>query len=140
MVAFLFPVVAILAGLLAASNVVVQKLPDAKELIKKLEPYQAGLGIAALALGIVAVIDMKNVLGRGSSNLSYLMLILCAVSSVAIGFLQGFPLIQRYVLDEAEESTQEKVENIRKKVLPYQVLAGLAAMGTGVMLLLGLIF
>ena len=45
--------VLIAGGILAASGLIIAKKPDAKQLIDKLMPYQAIIGVVLLALGIL---------------------------------------------------------------------------------------
>src|SRR5512140_2320522 len=46
-------IVLILGGILAVSALIVAQKPNAKELIDKLSPYQALIGVGLVALGII---------------------------------------------------------------------------------------
>lgn len=47
---FLFPILTIAGGLIAASSFLIAKKPDAKRLFEKVAPYQGMIGLAMLVL------------------------------------------------------------------------------------------
>ena len=58
----------LLGGLLAASSLIVQKQPNAKELIAKLVPFQGIIGIILLIWGLIALIFVLNLTIRWFSR------------------------------------------------------------------------
>lgn len=133
---FLLALAGIVSGLLAASNFVIERLPDAKDLIEKISPYQAMIGLVAL---ILAALRLFSLFGGSSqvSILSYMMALGCVVATIVVGFLLSFPMINKFIAEQDETgNAKEKAEMLRKKLAPYQVTAGLVSMGTGVYLLL----
>ena len=50
---YLFTVVLILGGVLGCAGLIVAKKPDAKELIGKLQPFQAVIGVALLVTALL---------------------------------------------------------------------------------------
>jgi len=133
MTGILFPLVAIVAGTLAASTVVIQKLPDAANLIKKIKPYEGFIGAAALLMGLFQVLNITTMLSTG---LTGLVGIACLVACAIMGFLLGFPVLQEFFFDEMSEESRKKADDLYAKLTPYKVTAGLTAMGTGVYLLI----
>ena len=55
---FLFPILAIVGGLIAASSFLITKKPDAKELFEKLAPYQGFVGVGMLVLGVLWLLQV----------------------------------------------------------------------------------
>ena len=131
----LFPLIAILVGLISAANFLIARMPNAKATIDKIAPYQATLGLVALVWGVLALISWGGAAGPMRMVMS-LISICCMASSIVAGFLLGFPLLQTYVFDDMSEGARTKSENLRKKLVPYHVLAGLIALGTGFYLLI----
>lgn len=131
----IFGTLAFLAGALAASNVVIEKMPNAKEMIEKILPYQAMIGVAAFLFGVFKLFDISRMREAFSTKAVF---IACVAACLVAGFLLGFPMIQKFIAED--EDTKDKVENVRKKLSPYQVLAGVVALGTGAFLILMGIF
>jgi hypothetical protein len=127
----LFGSLAFIAGALSASNVVIEKLPNAKDMIAKLVPYQAMIGVAAFVFGVFKIFDIQRMRETMSTKAIF---IVCVAACLVAGFLLGFPMIQKFIAED--EDTKEKVEGVRKKLSPYQVLAGLVALGTGAYIIL----
>ncbi len=131
----LFGLLAFVAGALAAANFVIERLPDAKQWIEKAMPYQAMIGFVAL---VMSVLWGLNIFSLKAAFLTQTVYLGCAVSTMVVGFLLGFPMIQQWIA--TDEKSKEKADDIRKKLSPYQVLAGLVAMGAGVYLFLAGLF
>ena len=55
---FFLPLIAIVAGLLAATSVITQKLPDAASYIEKIRPYEATIGAASLCMSLFSVFSL----------------------------------------------------------------------------------
>jgi len=132
------PLLLIVGGLLAASNLIVAKKPDAKQLLDKLAPYQASIGIALLAIGvwnllhafsapsIFELIKFAPLLG-----LSVLAMI---VSALLLGFLLGMPQISKWTANNA--NAQQKSAALMQKIAPFQILLGLIGIGASLIFLL----
>jgi len=94
----------IVGGILAISGLIVAKKPDAKALIDKMMPFQAGIGVALLAFGlynllrsfgtpsIFDIIKFAPLLG-----IATLAMIVC---SVLLGFMFGMPQIAKWIPGE----------------------------------------
>ena len=133
---YLLPFLCIAGGILAASALIVAKKPDAKELIGKLQPFQAFIGAALLAIGIYnffiyigpslmfQMVKFAPVLG--------LCLWGMLISAILLGIMFGMPMIAKLSAGGAA-----KGEELGKKMAPFQALIGLIAIGSG---LLGVLF
>ena len=118
----------ILGGILGISGLIVAKKPDAKEMLAKLQPFQAFIGIALLIFGIynaihildfIRIISVLPVLG--------LMAIAAVVSALVLGILFGMPMVAKMSAGGAA-----KGEELGKKLAPFQTLFGIIALVTGI--------
>lgn len=132
----IMPLLLIVGGILAISNLIVSKKPSAKELIDKIVPYQAGIGIALLVFGvynllrslssIFTVIKMVPLLG-----ISVLAMIIC---SVLLGFMFGMPQIAKWMPGNAK--AEQKGMELSAKLAPFQLIIGLVGIGSTLIFLL----
>ncbi len=121
----------IVGGILAISGLIVAKKPDAKQLLDKLTPFQAVIGIALLAFGlfnllrsfgtpsIFDIIKIAPLLG-----LATLAMIVC---SVLLGFMFGMPQIAKWI--PGDSPAEQKGMELSKKLAPFQVIFGLIGIG-----------
>ena len=129
--------VLIVGGILAVSGLIVAKKPDAKELIDKLVPYQAIIGIALLALGIV---NLVRWLGNGLFTLMKiaplfgLTVLGMIVTSILLGFMFGMPQIAKWL--PGEGAAEQKGMELSKKLAPYQVVIGIIGLVSALLMLL----
>jgi hypothetical protein len=124
--------VLILGCILALSGLIVAKKPDAKEMIDKLVPFQALIGVGMIVLGVINFIRMLPSL-TDSLKVNLLMaaaaLTIVGVS-VLLGALFGMPQIAKMIPDAQAE---QKATQLSQKVAPYQVLLGLVGLGACVL-------
>ena len=132
----IYGLLAAAAGTLASSNVVIEKLPNAKQYLEKMVPYQAIIGVVAMVLSVMKLFD---VFSNRYLIFTNLIILTCVLSYAVVGFLLGYPMVQQFFANEGEKY-KEKTEEFRKKLAPYQVIAGLIAIGTGAYLILSGIF
>ncbi len=121
----------ILAGILALSAIIVAQKPDAKQMIDKLVPYQAIIGVGLVGLGIV---DGLRLLPH-VADFFKVNLILAAVqlTIVAAGILLGALFGMGQILKWIPNLTAEqKAMELTQKVAPYQVLLGLVGLAASV--------
>jgi hypothetical protein len=128
---FVFGLLAVIAGALAASNFVIEKLPNTKGYLEKIVPYQAVIGVVAMILSVLKLLDAFSI---RADFFTKLINFGCIASTVVVGFLLGFPMVQQFFADD--EKSKLKADEFRKKLSPYQVIAGLVAIGTGLYLIL----
>lgn len=131
--AIALPLIAIIAGLLAASSVVITKMPDAENLIQKIKPYEGFIGAASLIMGVLTIFSISTMLRV--SVLYGIISLTCILSAIVMGFLLGYPVLQEFLLDDLSEETRKKSEELYERLTPYKVTSGLAAMFSGVYLL-----
>ena len=131
--------ITIAGGLIAASNLIVSRLPNAKEWLDKLSPYQGWIGVVMFGWGIWETISA--VLGLGllaTAPLTWVFWLCVALADLFVGFLLGFGLITKYALSKNEEA-MAKGDNIRAKLAPFQGLLGIFAVVMGVLYLVWLL-
>lgn len=127
----IFGALSVTAGFLAASNFVIERLPNAKELLVKILPYQAIIGLVSMIFSVLKFLELFNFKGSFFTNL---LVLICCFSTAIVGFLLGFPMVQQWIT--SDENSKKKADQFRKKLLPYQVLAGLISLIVGVLLML----
>ena len=125
----------IAGGILAASNLIIAKKPDAKALVDKLVPAQAGIGLALLVFGVLNllrsfgtpsifdVIKWAPLLG-----IATLGMMICAV---LLGLLFGMPMVGKMSAAGAA-----KGQEMAAKFAPFQTLIGLVGIGCSLVYLL----
>ncbi len=124
-------------GVLAISGLIVAKKPDAKAMLDKLVPFQAFIGVALLAIGLIRLIQVGPLMVfRLVSALPLLGIALIGATygAVLLGFLFGMPQIAKWI--PGESSAEQKASELSKKLAPFQVVLGLVCLGSGVLLLL----
>ncbi len=126
----------ILGSILAISGLIIAKKPDAKQLIDKLSPYQAIIGVAMVALGIVNFIRFLPYISDSFKvNLLFAASILSMLGvSVVLGALFGMPQIAKWI--PGETPAEAKALELSQKVAPYQVVLGLVGLVSSLIYLL----
>jgi hypothetical protein len=132
------PILLILGGILAASNLIVAKKPEAKQAIEKLLPYQAGIGIALLAIGVwnllhsfssPSISDLIKI-----APLLGLTVLAMIVVALLLGFMFGMPQIAKWLPGNA--NAEQKGMELSRKLAPFQVILGLVGIGASLIFLL----
>ncbi|WP_439490553.1 hypothetical protein [Algoriphagus sp.] len=123
-------IIAILGGLIASASVIVAKKPNAKDLIDKLIPFQGWIGVILAIWGLWGIIG--SVLNIGNLGLAWIIALAVAVVEFVVGFLLGYGLISKYLL-EKNETAKEKGQVLRLKLTKYQIPAGLILIALGVL-------
>lgn len=113
-------------GILGASNLIIARKPDAKELIAKLAPYQGWIGAVSALWGVWGVIS--SVLSIGSIGLVWAMVLATSVLLAALGLLLGVGVLKTFIKDP---TAQAKMDETITKLAPYQGTLGLASIGLG---------
>lgn len=126
----------IAGGLLGASGLIIAKKPDAKELLNKLVPYQAGIGVGLLGLGLFTLlrwIGSMSVFFKHAPLFGIALFGSCFVA-MALGFFFGMPLIAKWI--PGDSPAEEKAETMAKKLAPFQTILGIAGIVCGLLLVL----
>lgn len=123
-------IIAILGGLLASSSIIIAKKTNTKELIDKITPFQGWIGIILAVWGLWGIIN--SVLNIGNLGLYWMIALVVAVVEFVVGFLLGYGLISKYLL-ESNETAKEKGNALRMKLTRYQIPAGLILLVLGIL-------
>ena len=126
-------IIAILGGVLAAAPMIISKKPNAKELIDKLTPYQGWIGVVLAFWGVWGII--QSVLNLTSFSTGWLIGLGISVVEFVVGFILGYGLISKYLL-EKNETAKQKGQELRLKLLKYQVPAGIILIVLGILAIL----
>ena len=128
----IFPILLIVGGRLGASSLIVAKKPDAKELLGKLQPFQAAIGVALLIFGVLNLLDAIRLLSFVSAMpVLVLTLFAAVISALLLGILFGMPMVARL-----SASGAAKGEELGRKFAPFQTMIGLVALVSGLLSLL----
>lgn len=121
---FVNALAAILGGILAISGLILSKKPDAKQLIDKLTPYQALIGVGMIALSFINFFRMMPHLSdMFRVNLMWSAGILSMLgSAVLLGLLFGMPQITKWI--PGDSPAEQKALELTKNIAPYQVILG----------------
>ncbi len=120
-------IISILGGVIAASSYIVSKKANAKELIDKLIPYQGWIGVVLLFWSIKNVLRLLNYFNGYT--------LLFAVAQFIVGFLLAYGLLSQYLFKNSEEAI-EKGQQLRVKLVQYQVPAGVGLIILGILRLI----
>jgi hypothetical protein len=129
-------VIVILGGILAVSGLIIANKPDAKQIIDKLTPYQALIGVGMIALSVITFVRQISVLtDMFKLNFMSALGVWCMIGTgVALGALFGMPQIVKWI--PGQYSAEQKALEFSQKVAPFQVLLGLIAIAGGLIVLL----
>jgi hypothetical protein len=136
LVSVLSAILLIVGGILALSGFIVAKQPNAKDLIDRLIPYQATIGVALLALGVLDLLGTLGALSTWIRLSTFFMLSrLCVIAgSILLGFLFGMPQISKWM--PGAGAAEHKAIELRKKLAPYQVIIGAVGLGASLVYLM----
>ncbi len=134
---WLFSILLILVGVLAAYPGIVQARPDAKEILDKILPYQGIIGIIALIWGALNLLRLLLHFGMMSMMPAVWLVLALASNIVAVllGLLLGYGLIAQYLLTN-NPAARRRGEELRAKLLSRQVALGWAGIALGIVGLL----
>jgi len=129
-------ILGVLGGILAAATLIVSKKPDAKRLIDKLVPYQAGIGVGLMAVSLINFLRMLDVLGAilRWATLSGVAFLAMVGTGFLLGALFGMPQLVKWI--PGESTAEQKALEWSRKVAPYQVVLGLVSLGASLIALL----
>ena len=119
-----------LLGILGASNLIIARKPDAKELIAKLAPYQGWMGAVSALWGAWGIIRAVLSIGWLAHWPIYWATSLGDhVLQFGLGLLLGVGTLKTFIKNpQANERMNETIA----KLTPYQGTLGLVAIGLGV--------
>jgi hypothetical protein len=119
-----------LLGVLGASNLIISRKPDAKELIAQLAPYQGWMGAVSAIWGAVGIIScVMGLRLLGIWPLWWVTSLATALLLIALGLLLGVGVLKTFIKDP---TARDKMDQTIAKLAPYQGTLGLIAIGVGV--------
>lgn len=129
-------IIVIIGGILGVSGLIIANKPDAKQIIDKLTPYQALIGVAMIALSVITLLRSISMLtDLFKLNFMLALGVWCMIGTgVTLGALFGMPQIVKWI--PGQSSAEQKAMEFSQKVAPFQVLLGLVAIGGGLIVLL----
>lgn len=127
----IYGITLILLSIIAVPSLILSKKPNAKELLEKVEPYQGWIGIIFCFWGIWGIVSAVLNLGwLTSAPVWWITLAAGSLVEACLGFLLGFPLINKLFLSESVKA-REKAAQIRAKVAPKQGVLGILGLIVG---------
>jgi hypothetical protein len=117
-------------GVLAASNLIVAKRPDAAEVIAKISPYQGWIGAGSAISGVWGIVmSVLGIAGLTAAPILWISVLAASVVLAALGLLLGVGVLKTFIKDPA---AQLKMDETIAKLSPKQGVLGLVAIGLGV--------
>jgi len=125
----LFPILTIVAGVIAAAPLIVAKKPNSKEIFARIAPYQGFLGVGMLALGILWLVRWLPNVAASFTSLTGAIVLAMIVANIALGFLLGSGLLSGLLAKN--ETAKQKSEALIAKLTSVQIPLGLGAASLG---------
>src|SRR5437667_4221091 len=92
-------------GLIGASNIIIAKRPNAKDVIDKLVPFQGIIGIVLLLWGLKGVFDILRTLNFiHFAPLWWLVFVATVVTVLGLGSLLAYGVITKCISGEAVDT------------------------------------
>lgn len=126
----------IVGGLLGAGGLIIAKKPAAKTALNKVVPYQAGIGVGLLVLGLFVLVRWFGQMldfFKAAPLFGVALYGSCFIA-MALGFFFGMPLIAKWI--PGNSPAEKRAEKMAKKLSPFQTILGIAGIVCGVLLLL----
>lgn len=118
-------------GFLGAASFIIERQPNAKQIIDRVLPYGGVLGILGVALGIIYALE---------ALLTFrLFMLVAALLLAALGLLFGYALLSQYVLNRSAEA-QATADRVRGQLAVYQTPLGIAGVIFGLWWTLHVLF
>lgn len=128
----IYGITLILLSIIAVPSLILSKKPNAKELLEKVEPYQGWIGIIFCFWGIWGIVSaVLNIGWLTSAPIWWGTLMAGSVVEACLGFLLGFPLINKLFLP-GNATAREKAARVRAKVAPRQGQLGILGIIVGI--------
>jgi hypothetical protein len=124
----------IVLGILGASNMIIAKKPDAKELIGKIAPYQGWMGAASVFYGVWELISCVTAMGLMAVHppiglIFWLLYLANALLQIALGIILGVGVLKTFT---KSAEAHQKMDQTLAKLSPFSGVLGLAAIGVGI--------
>jgi hypothetical protein len=124
-----------LLGVLAASNLIIAKKPDAAQLIGKIAPYQGWIGAVSAVWGVFGILRCVRHIGLLSVVPGYWLLwLLDSILLACLGLLLGVGVFKSFIKSEGANG---KLDRVIAKLAPYQGKLGVVAIVVGAVMAIG---
>jgi hypothetical protein len=133
----LFTILLIVAGILGAAALIIQKQPNARDVIAKLVPFQGIIGIILLVWSLIMLIRFLPAILQFITLTSILVLVTLLVG-IGLGFLLGYGLIKQYVLSKNANAARSG-DAMQMSLAKYQGPLGLVAILLGLWMLINIL-
>jgi hypothetical protein len=123
-----------LLGVLAASNLIIAKKPDAAQLIGKIAPYQGWIGAVSAvwgAFGILRCVRWIRLLSV--APFYWLSWLAAAVLLACLGLLLGVGVFKSFI---KSPEANAKLDSVIAKLAPYQGKLGVVAIIMGILMII----
>jgi hypothetical protein len=118
-----------LLGVLAASNLIIARRPDAAHLIGKVAPYQGWIGAVSAVWGVFGILECIRRIGWMATAPTYWLSWLADSTLLAcLGLLLGVGIFKSFIKSPAAHA---KLDQFITKLAPFQGTLGLIAIGLG---------
>ena len=119
----------VVLGVLGASNLIIAKKPEAKELIGKLAPYQGWIGVVSALWGAWGIVQaILNFRWFSYVPVYYLAFTADAVLSVGLGLLLGVGVMKTFATGP---QVHARLDQMIARLAPKQGTMGIVAIGVG---------
>jgi hypothetical protein len=117
-------------GILAASNLIIARRPDAREMIGKVAPFQGWIGAISALWGIWGVISCILSLSLLTTHpITWISLVGVSLLLTGLGLLLGVGVLKTFITAPA---ATEKMDQTIARLAPMQGTLGLVAIGLGI--------
>jgi hypothetical protein len=130
-----FALLFIVAGILGAASLIIQKQPNARDLIAKVVPFQGIIGIILLIWSLIWLIRAFTIIGYLVQSVWGLLFLLTIVVGIVLGFLLGYGLINQYVLSKSAEASKGG-SSLQTNLAKFQAPLGIIAILLGIWMLI----
>ena len=117
-------------GAVCASNLIIARKPDAKELIAKVAPYQGWIGAISALWGaywlVYWILNLKAMMTWPILGITFLA---NSLLLLALGLLCGIAVLKSFIKTPA---AVEKLDLTVAKLAPFQGMIGLAGIGVAI--------
>jgi hypothetical protein len=118
-----------LLGVLAASNLIIAKKPDAEQLIGKIAPYQGWIGAVSAVWGVFGILGCVSHAGwMTSAPIFWLSWLADSALLICLGLLLGIGVFKSFIKNDKANAN---LDRIIAKLAPYQGKLGLVAIALG---------
>jgi hypothetical protein len=124
-----------LLGILAASNLIIARKPDAAQLIGKIAPYQGWIGAVSALWGLFGILRCVRYISLLSVAPFYWLVWLADAALLAcLGLLLGVGVFKSFI---KSPEANARLDRLIGKLAPYQGKLGVVAIAMGVLMLIG---